>query len=147
MGTIPAGTKLTPRPTELQAWNDVPADAKRVYLKLMENYAEFMAHTDHEIGRLIDSLEASGELDNTLVMYVVGDNGASTKVDSNGRSVNWPACSAFNWAWQVRSTESTRLADRPANRMCRSPEHGPWTLRLLGPSKSPATLVARVIRW
>ncbi len=79
MQIIPAGTKLTPRPSELQAWKDVPADAKRVYLRLMENYAEFMAHTDHEVGRLIDSLEASGELENTLVMYVVGDNGASAE--------------------------------------------------------------------
>ena len=79
MGVIPPGTKLTPRPSELQAWDEVPADAKRVYLRLMENYAEFMAHTDHEVGRLIDSLEASGELDNTLVMYVVGDNGASAE--------------------------------------------------------------------
>lgn len=79
MGIIPKGTKLTPRPDELQAWDEVPGDAKRVYLKLMENYAEFMAHTDHEIGRLIDSLEASGELENTLVLYVVGDNGASAE--------------------------------------------------------------------
>lgn len=79
MGIIPAGTRLTPRPDELQAWDDVSADAKRVYLKLMETYAEFMAHTDHEVGRLIDSLDASGELDNTLLMYVVGDNGASAE--------------------------------------------------------------------
>ena len=79
MGIIPAGTKLTPRPPELQAWDDVDEDAKKVYLKLVENYAEFMAHTDHEVGRLIDSLEASGELDNTLIMYVVGDNGASAE--------------------------------------------------------------------
>ncbi|MCA9008983.1 MAG: sulfatase-like hydrolase/transferase, partial [Planctomycetaceae bacterium] len=79
MGIIPAGTKLTPRPKELMAWDAVAPDAKKVYLKLMENYAEFMAHTDHEVGRLIDSLEASGELDNTLLMYVVGDNGASAE--------------------------------------------------------------------
>ena len=54
----------------------MPADAKTVYTRLMENYAAYMAHTDHHVGRLIDSLEASGELDNTLVFYVVGDNGA-----------------------------------------------------------------------
>lgn len=79
MGIIPDGTQLTPRPEELPAWDEVPAEAKKVYLRLMENYAEFMAHTDHEIGRLIDSLEASGELENTLVLYVVGDNGASAE--------------------------------------------------------------------
>jgi len=79
MGIIPAGTKLTPRPDELAAWEDLGADEKKVYLRLMENYAAFMAHTDHEIGRLIDSLEQSGELDNTLILYLVGDNGASAE--------------------------------------------------------------------
>lgn len=79
MGIIPEGTKLTPRPEELPAWDEQPADAKRVYTRLMENYAGYMAFTDHEVGRLIDSLEASGQLDDTLVMYVVGDNGASAE--------------------------------------------------------------------
>jgi arylsulfatase A-like enzyme len=76
---IPPGTKLTPRPKELPAWDDQSDDAKKVYTRLMENYAEYMAHTDYEVGRLIDSLEASGELDNTLVIYIVGDNGASAE--------------------------------------------------------------------
>ena len=79
MGVIPAGTKLTPRPAELAAWDEQTPEAKKVYLRLMENYAGFMAHTDHHVGRLIDSLEASGELDNTLVLYIVGDNGASAE--------------------------------------------------------------------
>ncbi len=79
MGIIPKGTKLTPRPKEIPAWDDQPADAKKVYARLMENYAAYMAFTDHEVGRLIDSLRTSGELDNTLVMYVVGDNGASAE--------------------------------------------------------------------
>jgi arylsulfatase A-like enzyme len=79
MGIIPKGTQLTPRPKEIPAWDDQPADAKKVYTRLMENYAAYMAYTDHEVGRLIDSLRTSGELDNTLVMYVVGDNGASAE--------------------------------------------------------------------
>ncbi len=79
MGIIPPGTQLTPRPPELAAWDEQSEDAKRVYLKLMENYAGFMAHTDHQIGRVIDSLEKSGELDNTLIFYIVGDNGASAE--------------------------------------------------------------------
>ncbi len=76
-GIIPKGTKLTPRPKEIPAWDDQPADAKKVYCRLMENYAAYMAHTDHHVGRFIDSLQTSGELDNTLVFYIVGDNGAS----------------------------------------------------------------------
>jgi arylsulfatase len=79
MGIIPKGTKLTARPEGIPAWDDLPADNKKVYLRLMENYAAFMAHTDFHIGRLIDSLEASGELDNTLIFYIVGDNGASAE--------------------------------------------------------------------
>ena len=79
MGIIPRNTKLTPRPKELSAWKDLSADQKKVYLRLMENYAAFMAHTDYQVGRLIDSLEASGELENTLIIYTVGDNGASAE--------------------------------------------------------------------
>ncbi|MBX7166331.1 MAG: arylsulfatase [Pirellulales bacterium] len=77
LGIIPPGTRLTPRPKEIPAWDSLPADNRRVYLRLMENYAAYMAHTDHHVGRLLDSLEASGELENTLVFYIVGDNGAS----------------------------------------------------------------------
>ena len=76
---IPAEAVLTPRPKEIPAWADQPAEARKVYCRLMENYAGFMAHTDHHVGRLIDSLEASGELDNTLVAYIVGDNGPSAE--------------------------------------------------------------------
>ena len=79
LGIIPKGTKLTPRPNEIPAWDDQKPEAKKVYTRLMENYAAYMAHTDYEIGRLIDSLQASGELDNTLVLYIVGDNGASAE--------------------------------------------------------------------
>lgn len=79
MGIIPRGTKLTPRPKAIPSWDSQPEKAKMVYKRLMENYAAFMAHTDHHVGRLIDSLEKSGELDNTLVFYVVGDNGASAE--------------------------------------------------------------------
>jgi arylsulfatase len=78
-GIIPKGTKLTPRPKEIPAWDSQPEDAKTVYKRLMENYAGFMAHTDHHVGRLIHNLEASGELGNTLVFYIVGDNGASAE--------------------------------------------------------------------
>ncbi|MFT3882914.1 MAG: arylsulfatase [Gemmatales bacterium] len=79
MGIIPPGTKLTPRHKSIPAWDDQSADAKKVFCRLMENYAAYMAYTDAEVGRLIESLRQSGELDNTLVMYVVGDNGASAE--------------------------------------------------------------------
>ncbi len=79
LGIIPAGTKLTPRPKEIPAWDDQKPEARAVFARLMENYAAYMDYTDHHVGRLIESLRESGELDNTLVMYVVGDNGASAE--------------------------------------------------------------------
>lgn len=79
MGIIPKGTKLTPRPDDIPAWDAQTPEAKKVYARLMENYAAFMAHTDNEIGRLIDALQASGELDNTLIYCILGDNGASAE--------------------------------------------------------------------
>lgn len=79
MGIIPQGTKLTPRPSQIPAWSDQKPEAKKVYARLMENYAAYMAYTDYQVGRLIDSLQESGELDNTLVLYAVGDNGASAE--------------------------------------------------------------------
>ncbi len=79
MGVIPAGTKLTPRPASIPSWDSRSADEKRVYARLMENFAGYMAYTDFQVGRLIDSLKEPGELDNTLVFYVVGDNGASAE--------------------------------------------------------------------
>jgi arylsulfatase A-like enzyme len=79
MGIIPKGTKLTHRHASIPSWDSRSADEKKVYARLMENYAAYMEFTDHHVGRLIDSLEESGELDNTLVLYIVGDNGASAE--------------------------------------------------------------------
>ncbi|HEY2783881.1 MAG TPA: arylsulfatase [Fimbriiglobus sp.] len=79
MGIIPKGTKLTPRPESIPSWESRSADEKRVYSRLMENYAGYMEYTDYEVGRYVESLRQAGELDNTLVMYVVGDNGASAE--------------------------------------------------------------------
>lgn len=79
LGIIPANTKLTPRLPQLPAWSSLTADQKRVAARLMEVYAGFLAHTDAQVGRLLDTLRASGEYDNTLVFYVVGDNGASAE--------------------------------------------------------------------
>ena len=77
LGIVPADTVLTPRPKEIPAWDSLNADQKKVYARMMEVYAAAVAQSDHEIGRIIDSLEESGQLDNTLVIYIEGDNGAS----------------------------------------------------------------------
>ncbi len=79
MAIIPQSSKLTSRPKEIPAWEDQPEEAKRIYRRLMENYSGFLDHTDEQIGRLIAALERSGELDNTFILYLVGDNGASAE--------------------------------------------------------------------
>jgi arylsulfatase len=116
IGVIPKGTKLTPRPKEIPAWDSQSADAKRVYTRLMENYAAYMEFTDHQVGRYLDSLAVSGELDKTLVMYIIGDNGASAEGGPSARS---PVCSAFSSDWRAPSNALTKLAGRRANRMYR----------------------------
>ncbi len=84
MGIIPPDTKLTPRPKEIPAWDDMDANQKRLFERQMEAFAGFAEHTDHEVGRLVDQLDALGELDNTLFFYIVGDNGASAEGGPEG---------------------------------------------------------------
>jgi arylsulfatase len=128
MGVIPANTKLTPRPKEIPAWDDMSAEQKKLFERQMETFAGFAAHTDHEIGRLIDQLEAIGALENTLLFYIVGDNGASAEggpegtynemmalngmigkaeqmmahLDTWGDSTTYPHF-AIGWAWATNS--------------------------------------------
>jgi arylsulfatase A-like enzyme len=77
LGIVPADTVLTPRPKDIPAWDSLNADQKKVYARMMEVYAAAVAQSDYEIGRVIDSLAESGQLENTLVIYIEGDNGAS----------------------------------------------------------------------
>lgn len=77
LGVIPANARLTPRPDGLPAWDSLTPDQKRFAARTMEVYAGFLAHTDAQVGKLLDSLAANGERQNTMVFYVFGDNGAS----------------------------------------------------------------------
>jgi arylsulfatase A-like enzyme len=77
LGVIPPDTVLTPRHKSIPAWDSLSADDQRLYARMQEVFAGYLAYTDSEIGRLIDTIEQLGELDNTLVFYIVGDNGAS----------------------------------------------------------------------
>lgn len=94
MGIIPPDTKLTPRPAELPAWDSLNADEKRLYSRMMEVFAAFTAETDHELDRLTRSLDEIGERENTLIIYIVGDNGASAEGGLTGM-VNEMAL--YNW--------------------------------------------------
>ncbi|AOS95677.1 Arylsulfatase [Microbulbifer aggregans] len=84
MGIIPADTKLTPRPEWVPAWASLNDEQKTLYTKLMENFAGYFAFTDHEIGRLLDAVKELPNADNTMIVYIVGDNGASAEGGPDG---------------------------------------------------------------
>jgi arylsulfatase len=84
LGIVPADAELTARPDAIPAWDDMPDDLKPVLERQMEIYAGFLEHTDHHIGRVIDAIDEIGALDNTLVYYIIGDNGASAEGTVNG---------------------------------------------------------------
>ncbi len=77
LGVIPATAKLPARNSYLKAWKDLPVDEKRLFARFMEVYAGFLEYTDYEIGRLANHLRQSGQLDNTVFIVIIGDNGAS----------------------------------------------------------------------
>ena len=84
LGVIPADCQLTARHKEIPAWDDMPEAFKPVLRREMEVYAGFMEYTDHHVGRLLDGLKKLGILDDTLVYYIIGDNGASAEGALNG---------------------------------------------------------------
>ena len=84
LGVIPQDAELTARPPEIPAWDDVDPALKPVLARQMEVYAGFMEHTDHHIGRLLDSLDELGILGDTLIYVIIGDNGASAEGTPNG---------------------------------------------------------------
>ena len=77
LGVIPPETKLTPRPKEIPAYDSLTPDQKRIAARLMEAFAAYTAQTDYEVGRILDTLEQIGQLNNTLIFWIIGDNGAS----------------------------------------------------------------------
>lgn len=79
LGVVPKGTKLAPKPEAIKDWDDLNDDEKRLFARQMEVFAGFASHTDHEVGRLVQGIADIGELDNTLIIYVVGDNGSSAE--------------------------------------------------------------------
>ncbi|MBN8596049.1 MAG: arylsulfatase [Planctomycetes bacterium] len=80
LGVIPQDTKLTPWPKDLiKEWDQLTADEKKLYIRQVEVFAAYAAYTDHEIGRVIQAVEDMGKLDNTLIIYINGDNGTSAE--------------------------------------------------------------------
>lgn len=86
LGIVPPGTKLAPKPAAIRDWDTLSADEKNLFARQMEVFAGFAEQTDHEIGRLVKTIEDIGVMDNTLFVYIAGDNGASGEGGLNGTS-------------------------------------------------------------
>ena len=84
LGVVPVNTKLAPKPEAIRDWVTLTRDEKRLFARQMEVFAGYAEYADAEIGRLIRAIEEQGQLDNTLIIYIVGDNGASAEGGMNG---------------------------------------------------------------
>src|SRR5208337_5402624 len=79
LGVIPANAELTPWPQELQHWDQLSWDEKKLFVKQADVFGAYLAYTDYEIGRVIQEVQDEGKLDNTLIIYICGDNGTSAE--------------------------------------------------------------------
>lgn len=84
MGIVPKGTKLAPKPEAIPDWEKLTADQKKLFTRQVEVFAGYLDMTDYEIGRLLDAVEATGQADNTMIIFVYGDNGTSAEGGANG---------------------------------------------------------------
>ena len=83
-GVVPPDTQLAPKPRYIKDWDSLSADEKRLFARQMEVFAGFAEYADHEIGRLVQAIADTGQNDNTLIFYILGDNGASAEGGANG---------------------------------------------------------------
>jgi arylsulfatase len=84
MGVVPKGTKLAAKPKDIKDWAALSADEQKLFARQMEVYSGFGEYCDHEIGRLFDAIGDTGQLDNTLIFYILGDNGTSAEGGMSG---------------------------------------------------------------
>ena len=96
LGVIPANTELTPWPDDLPKWDSLDADSKKLFARQAEVFAAYVAYTDHEIGRVIQAVDDMGKLDNTLIIYIEGDNGTSAEGSTIGTPFDLAAIQAIN---------------------------------------------------
>src|SRR5262245_46829671 len=108
LGVVPPNTALTPWPSELPRWETLSADEKKLFARQAEVFAAYAAYTDHEIGRVIQAVEDLGKLDNTLVIYISGDNGTSAE----GTTVGTPnQMTAYNSILDLPIKEQLKYYD------------------------------------
>jgi arylsulfatase A-like enzyme len=108
LGVIPESAQLTPWPDDLRKWDALSADEKKLFARQAEVFAAYAAYTDYEIGRVIQQVEDMGKLDNTLIIYIVGDNGTSPEGTLLGTPNVW---AAYNGILDVPVAEQLKLYD------------------------------------
>jgi arylsulfatase A-like enzyme len=96
LGVIPPGTQLTPWPDSLPKWDTLDADSKKLFTRQADVFAAYVAYTDHEIGRVIQAVEDLGKLDDTLIIYISGDNGTSAEGSTIGTPFDLAAIQAID---------------------------------------------------
>jgi len=108
LGVIPANTQLTAWPDDLQKWDTLTADEKKLFARQAEVFAAYVAYTDHEIGRVIQEVQDEGKLDDTLIIYISGDNGTSAE----GTTVGTPnQYTAYNGILDLPVAEQLKAYD------------------------------------
>ncbi len=108
LGVIPANTQLTPWPDDLKKWDTLTADEKKLFARQAEVFAGYAAYTDHEIGRVIQEVQDQGKLDDTLIIYISGDNGTSAE----GTTVGTPnQYTAYNGILDLPIAEQLKAYD------------------------------------
>lgn len=100
LGVVPKDTKLTVRSKGLPAWDSLNADQKRLYARMMEVFAAYGAHCDHELGRVVDAVKQLPDAENTLIIYIAGDNGASAEGGLEGSLCENMFFNGFPEKWQ-----------------------------------------------
>ena len=95
LGIIPANTQLTAWPDQLPKWETLTPEEKKLFARQVEVFAAYVAYTDHEIGRVIQAVEDAGELDNTLIIYIEGDNGTSAEGSTVGTPNEYTSLGGF----------------------------------------------------
>jgi arylsulfatase len=108
LGVIPPNTLLTPWPDSLPKWESLTADEKKLYARQAEVFAGYTAYTDHEIGRVIQAVEDLGKLDNTLIIYIGGDNGTSPEGTTRGTPNQY---TAYNGILDVPVADQLKFYD------------------------------------
>jgi len=107
LGVIPQDAMLTPRPANLPAWDSLDARQKELYSRMAEIYAAYLAYDDHNIGRVIDEVKKQGKLDNTLIIFIEGDNGSSAEGSLQGTAneigvIGNGATESFDYLYSIR---------------------------------------------